>query len=109
MLHTDDAGHRTPDDGRRTMDAGPSAPYYKITGELKIGILGLFETFLVQIILSHLFCSVKEALIFKIKRLNYYYSNNIASAGTSFCVTNPVNLHDFLLIAQSMASGQEIL
>ena len=32
------APHRrrqTPDDGRRTMDAGPSTPYYKLTGELK--------------------------------------------------------------------------
>ena len=28
MLRTDDAGHRT-------MDAGPSTPYYKLTGELK--------------------------------------------------------------------------
>ena len=25
----------TPDDGRWTMDAGPSTPYYKLTGELK--------------------------------------------------------------------------
>ena len=31
------APHRrrqTPDNGRRTMDAGPSTPYYKLTGEL---------------------------------------------------------------------------
>ena len=26
---------RTMDDGRWTMDAGPSTPYYKLTGELK--------------------------------------------------------------------------
>ena len=43
MLRTDDAGRRTPDAGQWTMDAGrwtldsgPSAPYYKLTGELKI-------------------------------------------------------------------------
>ena len=35
MLRTDNAGRRTMDDGRWTMDAGPSAPYYKLTGELK--------------------------------------------------------------------------
>ena len=32
------APHRrrqTPDAGHRTMDAGPSTPYYKLTGELK--------------------------------------------------------------------------
>ena len=32
------APHRrrwTMDDGRWTMDAGPSTPYYKLTGELK--------------------------------------------------------------------------
>ena len=27
----------TPDAGRQTMDAGPSTPYYKLTGELKKG------------------------------------------------------------------------
>ena len=36
MLRTDDARRRTPDDGRRTMDRGPSTPYYKLTGELKM-------------------------------------------------------------------------
>ena len=33
------APHRrcqTPDDRRWTMDAGPSTPYYKLTGELKL-------------------------------------------------------------------------
>ena len=35
MLRTDNARHRTHDDGRRTMDAGPYTPYYKLTGELK--------------------------------------------------------------------------
>ena len=37
MLRTDDAGRRTPDNGRWTLDDGPSAPYYKLTGELKTG------------------------------------------------------------------------
>ena len=32
---TMDDGRRTPDDGRWTLDAGPSTPYYKLTGELK--------------------------------------------------------------------------
>ena len=36
MLHTDDTRRRTPDTGRRTMYAGPSTPYYKLTGELKM-------------------------------------------------------------------------
>ena len=31
-----DDGRRTPDTGQWTMDAGPSTPYYKLTGELKI-------------------------------------------------------------------------
>ena len=38
MLRTDDAGRWTPDDGRWTLDAGPSTPYYKLTGELKISL-----------------------------------------------------------------------
>ena len=29
--------HWTQDDGRWTLDAGPSTPYYKLTGELKTG------------------------------------------------------------------------
>ena len=36
---TMDDGRRTPDDGRWTLDAGPSTPYYKLTGELKKSIL----------------------------------------------------------------------
>ena len=35
MLRTDYAGRWTLDDGHRTMDAVPSTPYYKLTGELK--------------------------------------------------------------------------
>ena len=37
MLRTDDAG-------RRTLDAGPQAPYYKLTGELKTGQFHLQNT-----------------------------------------------------------------
>ena len=36
MLRTDDAG-------QWTMDAGPSAPYYKLTGELKTQIMVKYE------------------------------------------------------------------
>ena len=36
MLRTDDARRQTPDAGRWTMDARPSTPYYKLTGELKM-------------------------------------------------------------------------
>ena len=42
MLRTDDAGQWTLDDGHRTMDAGPSTPYYKLTGELKTTLYYFF-------------------------------------------------------------------
>ena len=53
MLRTDDAGRRKMDDGRWTLDAGPSAPYYELTGELiKIGAYAFWFTqeHLIQII-----------------------------------------------------------
>ena len=40
---------RTMDDGRRTMDAGPSTPYYKLTGELKT----IFEYYHASMILGN--------------------------------------------------------
>ena len=42
MLRTDDARRRTMDVGRWMMDAGPSTPYYKLTGELKMELAFLF-------------------------------------------------------------------
>ena len=57
MLRTEDAGRWTPDVGRRTMDAGPSTPYYKLTGELKklaVNVLTQFTALLAYSVVNNM-------------------------------------------------------
>ena len=64
---------QTPDTGRRTMDAGPSTPYYKLTGELKIPLFNLLVKFMDIGPICHVYKSLK--FIRRLNRGYFYFSN----------------------------------